>query len=75
MSLVMFIFLTLFVSLMFNLVMYIKDEFGMQSVLNSSMDNESLMITKVVVLFGIVFGMTVMLVIKVLGHITMALGV
>lgn len=76
MSLSMFIFLTLFLSFMFNLVMYIKDtKFGMQAILNGSMDNESLVITKVAVLFGIVSGMTLIFVIKVLGHITMVLGV
>lgn len=76
MSLAMFIFLTLFLSFMFNLVMYVKDtKFGMQVILNGSMDNESLVITKVAVLFGIVSGITLMFVIKVLGHITMVLGV
>lgn len=76
MSLAMFIFLTLFLSFMFNLVMYVKDtKFGMQVILNGSMDNESLVITKTAVLFGIVSGITLMFVIKVLGHITMALGV
>lgn len=76
MSLVMFIFLTLFLSFMFNLVIYVKDtKFGMQSTLNGSMDNESLVITKIAVLFGIVSGITLMFVIKVLGHITMVLGV